>query len=156
MNHQYRLEITDRDGWQKIFQVEKAIAYIGSDPGDDVFLDRMRGGGVAPRHIQLIAPTATGGAFRLVNLGDGEVTVGAEGSYGARPVAPRSFATIADGETPAAGRFPARVSRQRARRGPARQTAALRRTRPRPTPRPWRALTAPSACGSRCRRVSSW
>ncbi len=105
MNHQFTLEITDREGWQKVFQVDKAIVYIGSDPGDDVSLDRIRGSGVAPRHVQLIAPSGGSGQYRLVNLGDGEIALGPVGAPGERPVAPRSFAVIGDGDTLHLGDF---------------------------------------------------
>lgn len=105
MNYQCRLEIMDRDGWRKTFQVEKAIVYIGSDPGDDIVLDRLRGSGVGSRHIQLIAPSVSGGPYRLVNLGDTDITVGPESAGAERTVSPRSFAAIADGETLRLGDF---------------------------------------------------
>lgn len=102
MNQAVTLEITDRDGWQKVYPVARAILYIGSDPGDDIVLDRMRGAGVAPRHLQLIAPAPGGGAYRLVNLGDSDVAVG---SPTLRAVPPRSFAPLADGDLLRLGDF---------------------------------------------------
>jgi hypothetical protein len=102
MNQACSLEITDRDGWQKSYPVTRAIVYVGSDPGDDIVLDRMRGGGVTPRHIQLIAPALGGGAYRLVNLGDSDVPVG---SPTARAVPPRSFAPLSDGDVLRLGDF---------------------------------------------------
>ncbi len=102
MNQAFSLEITDRDGWQKSYPISRAILYIGSDPGDDIVLDRMRGSGVSPRHIQLIAPAPGAGAYRLVNLGDAEVSVGAPAP---RAVAPRSFAPLTDGDVLRLGDF---------------------------------------------------
>ena len=99
---QTRLDITDRDGWQKVAPVEKAIIYIGSDPGNDIVLDRARGAGVASRHVQLIAPTASGQVYRLVNLGDTDVVIGPAGD---KVVSPRSFAAVTDGENIRMGDF---------------------------------------------------
>jgi hypothetical protein len=99
---QSRLDITDREGWQKAAPVEKAIIYIGSDPSNDIVLDRARGSGVAPRHVQLIAPTASGQVYRLVNLGDSDVVIGQAGD---KVVPPRSFAAVTDGENIRMGDF---------------------------------------------------
>jgi len=99
---QSRLDITDRDGWQKTVPLEKTILYIGCDPDNDIVLDRARGAGVAPRHVQLIAPTASGQAYRLVNLGDTNVVMGAAGD---KVVQPRSFTAVTNGENIRMGDF---------------------------------------------------
>ena len=102
MNQRNSFEITDRDGWRREFPFEKAIVYIGSDPGDDVCLDLRHGGGVMPRHLQIIAPASAGGLYRMVNLGDADVLVGASAD---RSVPPRSFANLPDGDAIQVGDF---------------------------------------------------
>jgi hypothetical protein len=99
---QSRLDITDRDGWQKAVALEKTILYIGCDPDNDIVLDRARGAGVAPRHVQLIAPIAGGQAYRLVNLGDTDVVMGTAGD---KVVPPRSFTAVTNGENIRMGDF---------------------------------------------------
>ncbi len=93
------IEVTDRAGWRKEFTLTKAIAYIGADPRNDVVLDPDRGAGVSPRHLQLIA-VANG--FRLINVGDTEVRLGANAE---RAVAPRAFLEVTGGDTVKVGDF---------------------------------------------------
>jgi hypothetical protein len=102
MNQRNSFDITDRDGWRREFPFDKAIVYIGSDPGDDVCLEPHHGGGVMPRHLQIIAPASGGGAYRMVNLGDADVFVGAAAD---RSVPARSFANLSDGDTIQVGDF---------------------------------------------------
>ena len=63
------IEITDRDGWRKEFQIRKTITHIGSDAANDLVLESLRGAGVLPRHVQLITGN---GLFRMVNIGNVE------------------------------------------------------------------------------------
>jgi hypothetical protein len=63
------IEITDRDGWRKEFQIRKTITHIGCDAANDLVLEPLRGAGVLPRHVQLITGN---GLFRLVNIGNVE------------------------------------------------------------------------------------
>jgi hypothetical protein len=63
------IEITDKDGWRKDFQIRKTITHIGCDAGNDLVLETLRGAGVLPRHVQLIL---SNGLFRLVNIGNVE------------------------------------------------------------------------------------
>jgi hypothetical protein len=93
------VEVVDRDGWRKEFPLAKAIVSIGSDPRNDVVLERSRGGGVSPRHLQLIA---TGGGYRLINMGDVEVRLGPAQD---RAVAPRAFVEIGGSEKVQVGEF---------------------------------------------------
>src|SRR5260221_12387837 len=86
------IEVTDKAGWTKEFSLQKTIAYIGADPRNDIVLDPDRGTGVSPRHLQLIA-VANG--FRLINMGDTEVRLGANAE---RVVAPRAFLEISAGD----------------------------------------------------------
>jgi hypothetical protein len=102
MNQRNKFDITDRDGWRREFPFDKAIVYIGSDPGDDVCLEPHHGGGVMPRHLQIIAPASGGGMYRMVNLGDTDVFVGAAAD---RSVPPRSFANLSDGDGIQVGDF---------------------------------------------------
>jgi hypothetical protein len=94
MNQHGKLEVTDGDGWRTEFWLNKHIVHVGSDPGNDVVLSLGRGAGVAPWHVQLIALPADS-RYRLVNLGEVDVSLGAAGD---RPLAPRSSVEIADGE----------------------------------------------------------
>ncbi len=97
-----RVEVVDRDGWRKAFPLEKHIVHIGSDPRNDVVLDGRRGAGVAARHLQLIALPANPPGYRLVNLGDGDISLGESGE---RVIAPRSATDIADGTVLIVGDF---------------------------------------------------
>ena len=89
-----RVEITDRDGWRKEFPLEKSLLHIGSDARNDIVLETRRGGGVAPRHLQLIAIPG-GAGFRAINLSDRDIAVG---DAVGRSFSPRSALDIADGD----------------------------------------------------------
>lgn len=65
-----QIEIIDREGWRRLFEVNKGLILVGSQPQNDIVLDGGRGGGVQPRHLQLVA---VAGGYRLVNLGDNEL-----------------------------------------------------------------------------------
>lgn len=93
------IEVTDKAGWRKDFALQKTIAYIGADPRNDVVLDPDRGAGVSPRHLQLIS-VANG--FRLINVGDSEVRLGANAE---RVVAPRAFLEVTAGDRVTVGDF---------------------------------------------------
>jgi hypothetical protein len=82
------VDVVDRDGWHREFGLSKAIVSIGSDPRNDVVLERTRGGGVSPRHLQLIA---AGAGYRLINMGEAEVRLGAALE---QALAPRAFVEI--------------------------------------------------------------
>lgn len=86
------VEVVDREGWRRVYPLQKAIIHIGSAPGNDIVLDTGRGGGVAPRHIQLIGGVG-GAGYRLINMGDSDLVVGDTG----RAIAPRSFVDLANG-----------------------------------------------------------
>ncbi len=93
MNEQIRLEVIDREGWQKELPLERTIVHIGSDPRSDVVLEPARGGGVAPLHAQLIAANS-GLGYQLVNLGDTDILLGSSGD---QVLPPRSVTRLADG-----------------------------------------------------------
>src|SRR5437899_8357657 len=93
------IEVTDKAGWTKAFTLQKTIAYIGADPRNDIVLDPDRGSGVSPRHLQLIS-VANG--FRLINMGDSEVRLGANAE---RVVAPRAFLEVTGGDQVKVGDF---------------------------------------------------
>jgi hypothetical protein len=93
------IEITDKAGWSKTFTLQKAIAYVGADARNDIVLDPDRGAGVSPRHLQLI--TVANG-FRLINMGDSEVRLGANAE---RVVAPRAFLEVSGGDRVQVGDF---------------------------------------------------
>lgn len=96
------IEVTDRDGWRKDFDLNKTLLHIGSAPNNEIVLERNRGGGVAPRHLQLLSLAAQGGGYRLVNLGDAPVALGQQGE---RSLAPRSHTEISSGERVQVGEF---------------------------------------------------
>lgn len=97
-----RIEITDKDGWYKVFPLEKPLLYIGSDAGNDIVLEALRGGGVAPRHLQLIVVPGAAPAYRAINLANRDIPLGDEGN---RSLAPRSALDITDGESLRLGEF---------------------------------------------------
>ncbi len=66
-----KLAVIDRDGWRKEFPLSKPITFVGSDPADDIVLEAARGGGVSPRHAQIILQ---GGGGRVITLG-GPITI---------------------------------------------------------------------------------
>jgi hypothetical protein len=91
------VEVVDRNGWRRQVPLTKAIVYIGSAPGNDVVLENAHGGGISPRHLQLIP--GPGGGFRLVNLGGGPVTLGE------KTVAPHAVADVLNGDQIRLGEF---------------------------------------------------
>ncbi len=97
---QNAVEVVDREGWRRVYPLQKAIVHIGAAPGNDIVLDAARGSGVGPRHIQLIARAGGGQGYRLVNMGDSDILVGAD-----RRITPRSFIDLADGEQVRLGEF---------------------------------------------------
>jgi hypothetical protein len=88
------IEVIDREGWRKVFPLEKAIVYVGSDARNDIVLDATRGSGVARRHLQLISVTG-GAGYRLINMGEAEIKLGPQGETS---LAPRAFAELNPGE----------------------------------------------------------
>lgn len=100
MSQEGLIEVIGRDGWRKEFALRKAIAFIGSDPNADIPLEGSFGAGIAGRHLQLIAVPEAG--YRLVNLGESEVFLGAAAD---RAVAPRFSAELSDGEQIKVGEF---------------------------------------------------
>lgn len=102
MNQQVTVEITDKEGWRKVFPLSKSLVHIGSDSHNDVVLETWRGQGVSQRHLQLIAVPGQGRRYRAVNLGDSDVRL--EGS-GRRVLKPRSAVEIGDGERVRLGDF---------------------------------------------------
>ncbi len=76
--------VTDRDGWRKEYPLAKNIIHVGCAANNEIVLDSAHGGGVAPRHVQLIA-TAQGA--RIVNIGNTAITVGAVARNAAPPLA---------------------------------------------------------------------
>jgi len=67
-----RVEVTDRDGWRKEFVLQKVINHVGVDARNDIVLESAHGGGVAPRHLQIIA---SGDTCRVVNVGNMDITI---------------------------------------------------------------------------------
>jgi hypothetical protein len=96
------LEVTDRDGWRKEFPLQKPLLHVGSDAKNDIVLEARRGGGVAPRHLQLIAIPGSAAGYRAINLSDRDVATGESGN---RLFLPRSAMDIADGDCLRLGDF---------------------------------------------------
>ena len=101
MDQNISVVIRDKDGWRKVFPLQKRLIHIGSDIQNDVVLENWRGAGVAPRHLQLIAGDSDE-EYRLVNLGDTDIRLGATGD---RVLEPRSAANISTGEHIRVGDF---------------------------------------------------
>jgi hypothetical protein len=96
------VQVTDRDGWQKTFPLEKPLVHIGSDPRNDIVLSAQQGTGVAPRHLQLIGLAAPKPGYRAVNLGDQGIPVS---ESGVTALAPRSALEITNGVSLTLGEF---------------------------------------------------
>ena len=99
---QNAVEVLDKDGWRRVYPLQKALVHIGAAPGNDIVLESARGGGVAARHIQLIARAGGGQGYRLVNMGDSDILLGPASD---RRITPRSFVDLADGEQVRLGDF---------------------------------------------------
>ena len=94
------VEVTDREGWRKVYPLQKAIIHIGTAAGNDIVLEGSHGGGIAARHIQLIGGVG-GQGYRLINMSEGEIALGDSG----RSIPPRSFAEVTDGLSLRVGDF---------------------------------------------------
>ncbi len=88
-----KVEVIDREGWRRVFPLEKTIVHVGSDPRNDIVLEAQRGGGVAPLHAQLIISTGRSGC-QLVNLGNADILLGLSGD---RTLPPRAAANVVNG-----------------------------------------------------------
>jgi hypothetical protein len=65
-----RIQVTDKDGWQKNFMLEqKPIITIGSGPNCDLVLQPKHGEGVSPLSAQVVISVRTG-LCQLVNIGE--------------------------------------------------------------------------------------
>lgn len=102
MSLQIKLLVTDKEKWCKEFVVEKSIIHIGSALGNDVILDPIRGKGVSPRHVQVIAPSDGSRIYRLVNLGTGPITLVSAGGI---TVEPPNVAQVQDEDVVGVGEF---------------------------------------------------
>lgn len=100
MSDDRKLEVIDPNGWRKEYPLEKTVIFIGSDPTSDIQLKVDPGAGIAARHLQLIAVPDVG--YRLVNLGESGVLVGAAGD---REITPRASAELTEGEQIKIGEF---------------------------------------------------
>jgi hypothetical protein len=98
---QSRIRVTDKDGWQQEFVLDKVLAYIGSAPGNDIVLPIDRGAGVAARQAQLVALAGEEPRFRVVNLGASEVRLASQDE----PLAPRAVGIVGDGDELQLGDF---------------------------------------------------
>lgn len=98
---QGRVRVTDRDGWQHEFALDKTLVYIGSAPGNDIVLPIDRGAGVAARHAQLVALGEGEPRFRVVNLGPSELRI----TSGDAPLAPRAVGIVGHGDELHVGDF---------------------------------------------------
>jgi hypothetical protein len=89
-----KLEIINQDGWRREYPLEKGIIHIGSAATNDIVLPDRYGGGVAPLQAQLIIGANGHPVFKLINLGEADITVkGASESV----LAPRSVLDLTDG-----------------------------------------------------------
>ena len=97
-----KVEVIDRDGWRRVYPLDKNLIYIGSGSQNDIILAGNRGAGVAPRHIQLIPRPSGGVGYRLINLSDQDIPLGQENQ---QIVPPRSFVDITAGQQLLLGEF---------------------------------------------------
>jgi hypothetical protein len=108
MNQYSKLEVVDKDGWRNEFRLEKTIVHIGSDPRNDIVLERGRGGNVAPLHAQLIlsasqrASAGKASGCQLVNLGDTDILLGLSAD---QTLPPRAVISLTHGAAFKLGEF---------------------------------------------------
>ena len=102
MDTDNRIEITDKDGWRKEFQLQKRLIYIGSDPRNDIVLNAYRGGGVLPRHLQLVFAPGGSVLCSAVNLSQAAIQIGDAGD---RQLPPSAAQEVRDGEKYRLGEF---------------------------------------------------
>jgi len=95
MNRQIKINVSDRDGWQKEYPFQKNIVHIGSGPRSDLVLEPGRGAGVAHLHAQLIVSASDSGC-QLVNLGDTDIFI-AVGPSDEQALPPRSVTSLVNG-----------------------------------------------------------
>lgn len=94
MSRETRLEMVNREGWSKVVELKRSIAYVGSQPGADILLPVAD---VAPRHLQFVPSATNRAGYRVINLGASDVQVKPRGAA-ARPLGPRATAEIGDGD----------------------------------------------------------
>ncbi len=99
MNGESKVEVITREGWRKEYPLRKGIVYIGSAASNDIVLNGMQGGGVAPLHAQLIANQA---GYKLINLAEAEIRLG---EAGGDVLPPRAVIDMVDGLTFGLGEF---------------------------------------------------
>ncbi|MBN1937898.1 MAG: hypothetical protein JW934_24805 [Anaerolineae bacterium] len=86
-----RIQVTDKDGWGRIFPLDKKLVHVGSDPSNDIVLGG-RGAGVAARHLQLVYARGAKAGYRLINLSDGDLV------FRDRSLSPRAAGDLEDGD----------------------------------------------------------
>lgn len=92
MDVEHRVQVTDKNGWHKEFELPDRLAYIGSASESDILLEGGRSAGVSLRHVQLVPVQEGRTVYRAVNLGESDVFLNDVA------LAPRSAAGIADGD----------------------------------------------------------
>lgn len=86
--------MVNREGWRKEFPLRRALAYVGSQPGSDIYLPQPE---VAPRHIQFVPSPVNRAGYRLINFSNAPLTVRLRAGD-ARTVPPRGAAEVTDGD----------------------------------------------------------
>lgn len=94
MNQPNRLEIITQHGWAREYPLTKGIIHIGSAPTNDIRLDERFGGGVAPLQVQLITISNGSPVYKLINLGETNLAVGADQEL---LLAPQAVLDLTDG-----------------------------------------------------------
>jgi hypothetical protein len=98
MSYYGSIKVSDHAGWNKIFQLEKAIVMIGSASYNDIVLTDDHGSGVAPIHLQVISSAMPGAGLKVINLKNTPVTrVSAKASQNSL-IYPNRAAELEDGD----------------------------------------------------------
>jgi hypothetical protein len=108
MTQASKIEVLNRQGWRKEFEIEKPIIQIGRDQRNDIVLDDGSDATVEPRHAQLLPSTVNRQGLRLVNLSNSIITVFARNEPAGGPgvaLAPRAATEIASGDRAKIGEF---------------------------------------------------
>lgn len=96
-----RVEVITGEGWRKEVSLGRGFAFVGSQPGADIYLPSPD---VGPRHLQWLPSPQQALGYRLANLSTTPLTI--RGRNGAeRVLAGRATAEMSDGDAVELGGF---------------------------------------------------
>ncbi len=96
-----RVEVITAEGWRKEVSLGRGFAFVGSQPGADIFLPSPE---VGPRHLQWLPSPNQALGYRLANLSTTPLLIRAR-SGAERPLPARATVEISDGDAVEIGGF---------------------------------------------------